>query len=78
MIHHSENSGRESVIFERNWSGRGVVYEGGYPCFDSDVEKFERDEDHGLILAVSSTGVLTVRTLDDLTLIWSQQDVGLV
>lgn len=73
-----QHSGRNAVVFERkrNWSGRGVVYERGYTCFAPDVQKFEIDEEHGLILKKSSTNLFSVRTLDDSMIIWSQQDVS--
>ncbi|KAI0686329.1 hypothetical protein BC835DRAFT_461783 [Cytidiella melzeri] len=62
---------RESVILERNWSGRGFVVQGGYTCFEDEIQEFHIDEQHGLLLSLTVHGLFTVRTLDGTQLLWS-------
>jgi hypothetical protein len=66
-------AGRESVILERNWAGRGYVVQGKYTCFgdSSSVLSFAVDEQHGLLLT-STVGeqVFTARTLDGAHIVW--------
>jgi hypothetical protein len=67
-------AGRESVILERNWAGRGYVVQGGYTCFKGlgNVLQFAVDEQHGLLLVITGSPkrVFTVRTLDGAHIVW--------
>ncbi|KAI0691501.1 hypothetical protein BC835DRAFT_115660 [Cytidiella melzeri] len=67
--------GREFVILERNWSGRGFIVQGGYTCFDDEIQEFAIDEDHGLLLALTAHGLFVARTLDGDELVWSLSGV---
>lgn len=45
-------TGQRWVTFERNWSGRGTVIEGGYVDFDDPLRAFNIDEIDGTIIAI--------------------------
>jgi hypothetical protein len=69
----NELAGRESVILERNWAGRGYVVQGEYTCFgdSSSVLSFAVDEQHGLLLTITiAEQVFTARTLDGAHIVW--------
>jgi hypothetical protein len=77
----NELTGRESVILERNWAGRGYVVQGEYTCFEDsgNMWHFAVDEQHGLLLVITGSSshkpVLTVRTLDGAHVVWQMSMV---
>ncbi|GBE84157.1 hypothetical protein SCP_0601350 [Sparassis crispa] len=66
---------RRWTELERNWDGRGFVHEGGHQVGDSNgmdgVLHFKVDEEQRTIVAVSRSGGLTVRAMEDNRILWS-------